>query len=65
MRAVLGAVELRQKRFCIHKRLPCTHLPVSKRHGQTAVKHGYNINAWPGKGRCGPSALAVLWLCYE
>lgn len=40
MHTVLGfvSVELRQIGYYIHKPLPCTHLPVSKRHAQASDK---------------------------
>ena len=42
-------------RFYIHKPLPCTPLPVSKRHGQTADKGRTAADDLNGQGRgCAP-----------
>lgn len=43
--------ELRQTRFYIHNPMPCTPLPVSKRHGQTADKGQIAAEDLEGQGR--------------
>ena len=59
------SAELRQIRFYIHKPLPRTLCQCPSAMGKPRTLAGYNIKAWPEKGRCGRAALAVVWGSYE